>query len=161
MEWFTRPSPRIRSSRIPFRAIFKMCYPFISKLQTWVGYISLKIYIPEYILFEDIFTGYNIIAKNGIYDRDILGLIAKYILYPFLWAFLLFSVYLKNILCWTQKKTRCFRVKSLLRDSNYTKWQYFWEPYINFCPSLCNSSLITSTLVYMTPVFSGIYSIRF
>ena len=67
--------------------------------QTWVGYISLKIYILEYIPFEDIFTGYNIIAKNGIYDRDILGLIAKYILYPFLWAFLFFSVYLKNISC--------------------------------------------------------------
>ena len=128
--------------------------------QTWVGYISLKIYIPEYILFEDIFTGYNIIAKNGIYDRDILGLIAKYILYPFLWAFLFFSVYLKNILCWSQKKIRCFRVKWLLRESNYTKRQYSWEPYINFCPSPCKLPLIRSTLLYRTPVFSEIY-IRF
>ena len=55
-----------------------------SKKQTWVGYISQKIYIPEYIRFEDIFTGYNITVKNRIYDRDILGLVTKNILYPYL-----------------------------------------------------------------------------
>ena len=76
-----------------------------AKMQTWVGYISQKIYIPEYIRFEDIFTGYNIIVKNRIYDRDILGLITKYILYPFsLSFFVLFCIFGKNIWPRTHKK---------------------------------------------------------
>ena len=84
--------------------------------QTWVGYISLKIYILEYIRFEDIFTGYNIIVKNRIYDRDILRVITKYIIYPFLWAFWFILVYLKKIFYYKSQKNRMFQSEMVAQE---------------------------------------------
>ena len=99
----------------------------MDKKQTWVGYISQKIYIPEYIRFEDIFTGYNIIVKNRIYDRDILGLITKYILYPFFRLFCSFLYIWKKIFELELPKKSFFGGKWLLGKNMYMyqKIQYF------------------------------------
>ena len=67
----TKKGANLRKRVVEFIILFRksdeniISVLFHSGSQTWVGYISQKIYIPEYIRFVDIFTGYNIIVKIG------------------------------------------------------------------------------------------------